>query len=256
MHWSLRIPLSVVLIALLGCASSSPTRPTDVAPSDFAARVADSPWSYVKGGPSAAARGVEALAVIGGFRVHPDPGDDGVIRVVDGDKVVVNATDIAPRPPAPPSYLVVNWGDGPNQRVGCGPCRMDHAYAPGRYTLVASADGLPAERSISITVEVSAAREERTSHVEFFGFSPSDVAVGGTGVILLPTVAPPGVSLTNIFGECVPDEDILQPNGTASTFPTYVALPFITTGPGTCTLFLVGEDASGPFTDTSTLTIH
>ena len=108
MHRGIRIPVSMVILATVGCAPS-PSRPT-AATSDYAARVAAGPWSRIKGSGLSASRGVKAAAVINGFRVHPDPGDDGVIRVREGENVVVNATDIASRPPAPPSYLVVNWG--------------------------------------------------------------------------------------------------------------------------------------------------
>jgi hypothetical protein len=154
MHRSLPIPLLVVTMAAVGCAGSSPTNPAEPATSRTASRAT---WLSVAS-PRAATGGPRSTAVIDGFRVHPDPGDDGVIRVFDDENVVVNATDIASRPPDPQSYLVVNWGDGPNQRVGCGPCRQDHPYAAGRYTLVASLDGTASGRSISVPVEVSRAR--------------------------------------------------------------------------------------------------
>src|SRR5205085_1506991 len=105
---AIRLPVSMVIIATVGCASSSPSRPTEATKSGYAALAAAGPWSRIKGGASASSRGVKASAVINGFRVHPDPDDDGVIRVVEGENVVVNATDIASSPPAPPSYLVVS----------------------------------------------------------------------------------------------------------------------------------------------------
>jgi hypothetical protein len=257
MHRFMRIPVSMVILATVGCAPSSPSRPPAATRSDYAARVAAGPWSRLKSG-GLSARGVKAAAVINGFRVHPDPGDDGVIRVAEGENVVVNATDIASRPPAPPSYLVVNWGDGPNQRVGCGPCRMDHSYGRGRYTLVASADGLPEERSISVTVEVSGPPREkrRPSRFEFFGIVPEQMPVGANGRIVLPFYEPPGVILYDFDILCEP-LDIIEPSGPVEFVePDYVALPFLTTGPGTCTLFIYGEDANGEFTETSTLTIE
>ena len=125
MRWIVRIPVSIVLIAALGCSPAASTRPTETATG--AARLPA--WLTVATGRGAAA--LRSSAVIDGFRVHPDPGDDGVIHVFDDENVVVNGADIKADPPAQ-SYLVVNWGDGPNQRVGCGPCRQDHGYAPGQ----------------------------------------------------------------------------------------------------------------------------
>jgi hypothetical protein len=137
---------------------------------------------------------------------------------------------------------------------------MDHPYAPGRYTLVASVDGLSSDRSISVIVEVSPARERRSppaSRFEFFGFSPNQLQVGGSGFIFLPFEEPPGVTLFGFDGECQPTDDILEPSGPIELFPpTHVALPFVTTGPGTCTVFIYGEDANGPFVESSTLTIN
>src|SRR6185503_4416071 len=110
--------LSMAVVATVGCASSSPSRPTEATEG---ARSGYSPtaqafarrWSLIKGGASASSRGVKAAAVINGFRVHPDPDDDGVIRVVEGQNVVVNATEIQSRPPDPRSYWVANWAAGP-----------------------------------------------------------------------------------------------------------------------------------------------
>lgn len=251
----LAMPVSLVLITSLGCASSSPSRPTAATPSNYAARVASDPWSLLKAGASTASFGVKASAVINGFRVHPDPQDDGVIRVVEGENVVVNATDIA----TPQSFLVVKWGDDDrNQRVGCGPCRMDHGYAPGRYTLVASLDGAPGDRSISVPVEVSSGhKQERSSRFEFFGFTPNRLSVGEPGVISIPLVGPPGVDLVDLFVECEPDPFPITPVGAPAFFPTHVELPFVAATPSVCTLYLYGDDATtGAFTEISQLTIQ
>ena len=151
-------------------------------------------WLAVSSGQAGPA-GLRSSAVIDGFRVHPDPGDDGVIRVSEDENVVVNATDIAARPPAPQSYLVVNWGDGPNQRVGCGPCRQDHGYARGRYTLQASVDGTASDRSISVAVEVSPSRGEKPNRgkgpIQPFELGASDIAVGETMFLVVPIALPP-----------------------------------------------------------------
>src|SRR5262245_18871291 len=54
---------------------------------------------------------VRGTASVQGFRVHPDPDADGIIHVVQGDGVVINAVDLAAAPPAATTYLIVNWGD-------------------------------------------------------------------------------------------------------------------------------------------------
>jgi hypothetical protein len=260
MHLAIRIPVAMVVLAAVGCAPSTPAGPTaaPTATSGYAAQLAAGPWAKLKaGGPPAAAAGVKAEAVIDGFRVHPDPGDDGVIRVVEGENVTVNASDIASPPPAPQSFLVVNWGDGGNQRVGCGPCRMDHSYAPGRYTLVASADGLPGDRSITLTVDVRPGRRAPNTRFQYWGFLDGEqLHIGDPGRIFLPLEEPPGVTLLAFDVLCSPSYDVLAPNGFVEIHPPeYVAFPFVAAAPGTCTLYIFGEDANGPFTETSTLTI-
>jgi len=115
MRGILRVPVLIAVAAALGCSPSAPTRSSQTVKGD-----AQLPsWLTLAAGRGSG--GLTSSAVINGFRVHPDPGDDGVIRVFTDESVVVNATDIKAEPSAPPSYLVVNWGDGPNQRVGCGP---------------------------------------------------------------------------------------------------------------------------------------
>ena len=129
---------------------------------------------------------------------------------VSDENVVVNATDIASRPPAPQNYLGVNWGDGSNQRVGCGPCRQDHGYAPGRYTLVASLDGTASGRSISVRVEVAAPRERSTrvnaeGPIQPFALGTSDIAVGETVFLVVPFFLPPTVTSAFLFPpDCSP----------------------------------------------------
>ncbi|HET6897739.1 MAG TPA: hypothetical protein VFK70_05300 [Vicinamibacteria bacterium] len=203
---------------------------------------------------------VRSSAVIDGFRVHPDPGDDGVIHVFDDENVVVNATDIASRPPAEPNYLVVNWGDGPNQRVGCGPCRQDHAYGPGRYTLVASLDG--SGRSISVQVQVSARGPRRVRSdgpIQPFDLTNGDIGVGDTTYLVVPLLPPPTIELPVFLSiDCSPtdaaDIDFLSPPLiTDST----LGLPFIGVTPGTCTVSVTGTLVDGsPFAQSVTFSVH
>jgi hypothetical protein len=258
------IPVAILLAASAGCDSSSPTKATVTSTTPEASAL----WSMIKFNTHAAPAGLESTAMIDGFRVHPDPDEDGVIHVFADERVVVNASDIASRPPAPQSYLVVNWGDGPNQRVGCGPCRADHEYAPGRYRLVASADNLQpsagsgTDRSISLQVQVSSRREKSVPFVSRFetvGFVPNEVQVGSDFFLVLPTLPPPGIVLVPPFItlNCTP-LDAIFPNilVPAQPFPGGIGLSFLATNPGTCVATFYGEDANGPFTETSTLTIQ
>jgi hypothetical protein len=262
MRRSIGIPVAILLAASVGCDSASPTRATVGSTAPDAAAL----WSMIKFNTHAAPAGLGSTAVIDGFRVHPDPDEDGIIHVFADERVVVNATDIASRPPAPQSYLVVNWGDGPNQRVGCGPCRADHEYAPGRYRLVASADNLQpsagsgTDRSISLQVQVSSRREKPApfvSRFESFGFDQSEVQVGSTFYFVVPFPPPLGVSISGIFLVCTPfnaaSPTILAP---PLPFPGGFGLPFLANTPGTCVATLNGSDANGAFTETSTLTIQ
>ena len=223
-------------------------------------------WITVGAGPGS--DGVRSSAVINGFRVHPDPGDDGVIRVFTDENVVVNATDIKAPPSEPQSYLVVNWGDGPNQRVGCGPCRADHSYAPGRYTLVASADNLQpsagsgTDRSISVVVQVSPAREHGRSisadgPVHPFSLSSDDIAVGETMFFQIPASQPPGVTFPVGGLFCTPaDAAFLDEGNAVLVGPAVEAIPVVGVAPGTCTLSLSGLFNGDPFTQSLTFTVH
>lgn len=249
---------AVVAVSSVRCGGALSPTASDTTP---AARAAAA-WAMVKIGTSG---GVASTAVIDGFRVHPDPGDDGVIHVLEGQNVVINATDIASRPPAPQSYLIVNWGEGSNQRVGCGPCRLEHAYGAGRYTLVATADdllpatpaGASTNRSISLVVEVSTQREPKHSLFEAFGFVPSTLSVGDSGIIILPIPPPPGITITALpFPSCAP-LGIFAIIGPPLVVPSGIGVPIIAIAPGTCTVTISGTDSGeAPFSESSTLTIQ
>ena len=256
MHRCLRIPASIVIAAAVGCSPSAPTRPSTVAPAQAAPRPA---WFAMAAGQAGPA-GLRISAVIDGFRVHPDPGDDGVIRVSEGENVVVNATDIASRPPLPQSYLVVNWGDGPNQRVGCGPCRQDHGYARGRYTLQASVDGTASDRSISVAVEVSPSRREKPNRaggpVQPFELGASDIVVGETMFLVVPISLPPTVTAAFLSLDCAPPNAAILDFGGVVFNPPNAALPVVGQAPGTCTLSVFGIENGVPFNQDLTFTVH
>jgi len=274
MHKGLRIPLSIAIIAVVGCSGSIPTVPSGPAAPAAAAGMPDAStfWAKVQMDPPVAPADLSGTAVVNGFRVHPDPDEDGVIHVFSDESVAVNATDIAARPPAEQSYLVMNWGDGPNQRVGCGPCRQDHQYAPGRYRLTASADNIPTEaggensRSISLEVQVFARREKPAapqtpafvSHFQSFGFMPTTVTVGGDFLLVLPTVYPPGVTPRFPFFTltCTPLLAAIPRLVPPVPFPGGFGGTLRARRAGTCVSTVYGTDANGPFTETSTVTIH
>jgi hypothetical protein len=256
---ALAVPVAIVAIVSVGCGSSgrTPSSATSAGPG------AAAPWWLATNSTSNASGAATSSAVVNGFRVHPDPGDDGVIRAFEGENVVVNAADLASRPPAPESYLIVNWGDGPNQRVGCGPCRLEHGYSAGRYTLVATADDLQpttavpssTNRSISLVVEVSPQREI-IAPIQPFEFVPRHIGVGETAFLRIPFFLPVGVTLTSFsFPSCSPSNAAIQ-GPPVFLFPIF-ELPFTGNVPGTCTFSVSGTDGAGtPFKQTANLTIH
>ena len=77
----------------------------------------------------------------GPFRFSPDLDPEGAVSVFEGDRMVINATGVAAANPGLSLRLVVDWGDGDSQRVGCGTCRVEHVYArTGRFALEAVVD--------------------------------------------------------------------------------------------------------------------
>jgi hypothetical protein len=251
-----------VAVASFGCGSSK-SSVTAPAPTTAAARAG---WSQSATAFAAvlSPRGTARKADIDGFRVHPDPGDDGVVRVFEGERVVVNGADVASRPPAPETHLIVNWGDDGNQRVPCGPCRLEHSYAVGRYTLTATADDLQPEgqpgrvnRSITVTVEVAPTPHgppDPVSPFAGFGFRPSVLSVGAFGVFFLPPAF-----VTNLLDDAITEcTTPFLPFAFGDVTPVAdgfsIAIEGVT--PGRCTITLLSHDAEGNvFVDTSTLTI-
>jgi hypothetical protein len=255
MRWILRVPVSVLVVAAIGCSPSAPTQPSETVM--YGVQLPS--WITVAAGPGS--DGVRSSAVINGFRVHPDPGDDGVIRVFTDENVVVNATDIKADPPAQ-SYLVVNWGDGPNQRVGCGPCRQDHSYAPGSYPLVASLDGTPGDRSITLRVQVTARPPKRfhaDGPLQPFDLTNGDIAVGEVTYLLLPFPPPPNVVTAFLsLPACSPNGAAILDFATLPLLtPPTIGIPFKGVTPGTCTVGVNGTLVGGaPFSQSIAFTVH
>src|SRR5215470_485323 len=100
----LKVVVAVAVAAVsIRCGSSS--TPAGPAPVAADAKAGQSPATSAFGQAfgqalrSAVSSRATSTAVIDGFRVHPDPDGDGLIHVVEGDGVVVNAADIASQPP-------------------------------------------------------------------------------------------------------------------------------------------------------------
>jgi hypothetical protein len=256
-------------IASVRCGSaSSPTAPRAAAPATTAVAIkgtADPSAVFLAALNSSRVR---ADAVIDGFRVHPDPGADGIIQLTEGDPLVINAAGLASVPPAPQTYLIVNWGDDGNERTGCGSCRLVHRFVAGRYTVVATTDDLqpqtpgtaPTTRSITLTVVVApavapaGALHRSVSPFAGFGFQPPFAFSPGGGQIFIPTI-PDDVTIDSAPLVCTPSGAI---NVAASPTPAPggVTLAYTAVTPGTCTITIDSHDAAGDvFHDVSTLAI-
>jgi hypothetical protein len=182
-----------------------------------------------------------ATAVIDGFRVHPDFGADGLIHLTEGDGLVINGADIASRPPAPSSFLIVNWGDEGNERVACGACRLVHSYVAGRFTVTAAVDDLQpgtAKPSTTFTVDVAPAVApvvtpavaKAVSPFAGLAFQPTVLTVRSSGTLFVP-VPPPG---TDIFLDGIPVV-VCTP-----FFPPPILLTALTVNPAGATLRVLG----------------
>ncbi len=247
--------LAAVVVAGLSVHCGGAPSPTSATTSP--GRGGPAPWWLATTG-TLKASGALTSSAVDGFRVHPDPDGDGVVHVFEGENVVVNAADVASPPPAPETYLIVKWdADGPNERVGCGPCRLEHGYSVGRYTLVATTDDLqPAtavpsstNRSISLVVDVT---PPPTATFQPFEFTPRDIGVGETALLRIPFFLPEGVTLTDVFLDCSPI------NSVTIGFALFsLEIPFTGNVPGGCTFSVTGTDGAGtPFKQLAKLTIH
>jgi hypothetical protein len=188
---------------------------------------------------SANAPGIlKATSVVEGFRIHPDLGPDGVLHVSVGDPVVVNGASLASVPPAPQTYLIVNWGDDGNQRVGCGPCRLTHGYdKPGSYVLQATVDDLQptgqaraaTNSSVSVPVEVAGGVTVN------FSATPR-IPFGGTATLAWTTTGATSVDIAGVgtFG----------PSGSVNVSPS-----------ATTTYSLVAHGPAGTATASATVIV-
>ena len=165
-----RLAIFFAITTLAAC--DGPTMSTETGPATF----------QITNTENFAHATADGVGSIGNFRVKPAPEDDGAIHVVVGDPVTVNANDYRASFPGATLYLIANWGDGGgNQRVGCGPCRLAHAYdAPGRYTLemtvddgITSAVSAQSPETQVVTVIVTGLTEKPAGPVIIPGGRPS-----------------------------------------------------------------------------------
>jgi hypothetical protein len=164
-----RFAAAVSLAFAWGCAGS-PGAPT-AAP--------EAPVLRLGGGDVQAGSGVSAQTLDGSFRIKPEPNANGLIVVAVGETVIVNANDDRAANPSETLHLIVNWGDGPNERVSCGPCRLEHAYTKGGLYLMEATidDGKPGSASAATTVSKRYRVEVRGAGADF-GAAPERVAPG------------------------------------------------------------------------------
>jgi hypothetical protein len=153
------------LVFSVGCGRSSPpSGPANVPAGVSSPAPTPVPSAIAEPSPSA------APGIAGGsFRFTPDAGPDDVIKLVKGDRIAINATAFAAANPALTLRLGVDWGDGESAHVGCGTCRLEHAYGQeGKFKLEATVDdGQPAGRARS------ASAVTRTAVVQVVGPSPA-----------------------------------------------------------------------------------
>jgi len=74
----------------------------------------------------------------GVFQTTPPADGDQVVHVSMDEVVVINGARFSPADPNDDLKVEVEWGDGQRSTSGCGPCRVDHVYRPGRYELTAT----------------------------------------------------------------------------------------------------------------------
>jgi hypothetical protein len=88
----------------------------------------------------------------GQFYVSPRPDAASQVHIEEGDTVEVNAAQIRDDT-GDGLILTVDWGDGTQETVACGPCRARHTFAAGGlYSLKAViADG---DRTLNLTLAV------------------------------------------------------------------------------------------------------
>lgn len=162
----------------------------------------------------------------GSFRIKPAPDANGVIVLDSGEKLIVNANDDLRANPNATLHLIVNWGDGPNARIGCGPCRLEHAYTkPGRYEAEATIDdGLPAGQASAATTVSRRFRVEVRAADTFARLvaTPGRILPGGSTTLSWETVGATSRTIDNGIGG-VPAEGSVSVSPAATTTYTLTA---------------------------------
>jgi hypothetical protein len=134
---------SLLLAATLGCSPESNPAPsaTSAKPESsgdpVVVRLADTHeiWLRPVAGRGALVRA--ATPPTGAFQTTPPADGEQVIRGFMDDVVVISGARFSPANPDDDLKVEVEWGDGQKSTSGCGPCRVNHVYRPGRYELTA-----------------------------------------------------------------------------------------------------------------------
>lgn len=191
------------LVVSVGCAGS-PSGPSEIA----------APAASTASGSTVAAQTLE-----GSFRIKPAPNANGVIIVDAGEELIVNANDDLAANPNATLHLIVNWGDGPNERIGCGPCRLEHAYRRGGlFEMEATIDdGLPAGQASAFTTVSRRFRVEVRGSLNIFDAEPRLIPPGGSTTLVWNAGDATSVSIDNGIGSVSSrDSAIVSPAATTT----------------------------------------
>jgi hypothetical protein len=174
-----RLSLAVSALAVSLACGGSPSGPSEVT----------APAASAGSGSRVTSQTLE-----GRIRTKPAPNAGGVIVLDAGEKLIVNANDELAANPGPNLHLIVNWGDGPNERIGCGACRLEHAYRTGGlYEMEATVDDGVATASRRFRVEVRGS-------LSLFDAEPRLIPPGGSTNLVWNVGDATSVSIDNGIG--------------------------------------------------------
>ena len=223
---------SVVIAATVGCNGAMKTAPTattaqpESSGDTFVVQSAGGHEIWLRAAGPSDSRVQAADAPTGAFQTTPAADGEWVIRAFVDDLVVISGARFSPGRPDDELKVEVEWGDGDRSTAGCGPCRVEHSYRPGRY-----------EQTATIHDRRLADRGAATHTYTVIVSGPAEPAATG------PAVLPPnchtitkanGACPTGAVSFCVSDP-VVNPSNPAH------ALAACNTcfGPGACSNFNV-----------------
>lgn len=148
----------------------------------------------------------------------------GIVSLEKGSTLRVNGGRFTNTDPAAALRLVVSWGDGERGEIGCGPCRLEHAYPrvgsfSVRVTVVSGQAAGLTEASEEFTVVVSPATAPRVTH---FTATPAIVQLGSSSTLTWETENAISVAIS-------PGSGGLEPRGSTTVTPTQASTTFTLT---------------------------